>query len=49
MTGPVDPYPHTVAEAEERKPSFPEEFDAEFGVGPGDGNNAYFGHNVLRG
>jgi hypothetical protein len=38
-----------VAEAEERKPSFPEEFDAEFGVGPEDGNKAYFGHDVLRG
>jgi hypothetical protein len=38
-----------VAEAGEHKPSFPEEFDAEFGVGPEDGNKAYFGHNVLRG
>jgi hypothetical protein len=38
-----------VAEAEERKPSLPEEFDAEFAVGPGDANNAYFGHDVLRG
>jgi hypothetical protein len=38
-----------VAEAGEQKPSSPEDFDAEFGVGPEDGNKAYFGRNVLRG
>lgn len=38
-----------MAEAGEHKPLFPEEFDAEFGVGPEGGNKGYFGHNVLRG
>jgi hypothetical protein len=38
-----------VAEADKSTQSFPEDFDAEFAVGPEDGNNAYFGHNVLRG
>jgi hypothetical protein len=38
-----------VAEASDEKPSFPKEFDAEFAVGPEEGNKAYFGHDVLRG
>lgn len=29
--------------------SFSRDFDREFAVGPQEGNNAYFGHNVLRG
>ena len=38
-----------VSESDKDKQSFPEDFDAEFGVGLEDGNKAYFGHNVLRG
>ncbi len=38
-----------MGEADKRTPSFPGDFDAEFAIGPEDGNQAYFGHNVLRG
>ena len=38
-----------MTEADQPTPSFPEDFNAEFAVGPEDGNKAYFGHNVLRG
>lgn len=38
-----------MAEADKRTPSFPGDFDAEFAIGPEEGNQAYFGHNVLRG